>query len=702
MKIYSNVEAITATRALSKANAAAAQASERLSTGLRLNRASDDPSSIGLSSRLQAQIGSYAKAIENVNNGIGMVQMVDTALEEIGDVLTSVYALAVSSASETDSDTLEDNQTTLEGYLDEIDSIANNAKWGGDSLLNGVITKVLIQSGIYQGSTTELKFSSALSQALGEGDALALSSLGSTTTAMASGDLLIDGYTVGATSADDDTLSFDDKDGSAIARVAAINRITSTTNVEATVGTTTVSGSSMSALANASGTVTINGVAIAMSLNASSTIDENRETVVDTINNYSGQTGVTATDGGSTTDGVVLSASDGRNITISYTTVTASDTGLAATGTYAGSYTLRSLSGDSVVLSSSTGNIANADLVAGTYSANTAQVSTFQRAGSAAAPVSLSSNDLVINGYTIGAAFASDDTATAATTTSSTKASSAISIAAAINRKTDSTGVSASANPNQLFGASFTAGDVTSIYLNDVTIAASLSSSSSRSDVVTLLNGYTGQTGVVASDNGSGLTLTASDGRNISLGVSDSNGAVSSARIGLADSSGTAFFTAAAASGTAQTYISTVRLTSDDVFTVEAGSDGTTDFSAMGFRAGTFGGLTAGEKLSGLDISSQTGASNALSVITEAIEQVSSMRSVAGAQENRLSYQASLNAEFSVVATSAYGNIADADMAKEATNLATAQMLASSATAMLAQANMSKEIVSYLLKRYVG
>ena len=56
----------------------------------------------------------------------------------------------------------------------------------------------------------------------------------------------------------------------------------------------------------------------------------------------------------------------------------------------------------------------------------------------------------------------------------------------------------------------------------------------------------------------------------------------------------------------------------------------------------------------------------------------------------------------STATTTAYSNVASADMAKEATNLATAQMLASSATAMLAQANVSKDIVSYLLKRYVG
>jgi flagellin len=700
MVITSNVEAITAGRALSSANTAAATASERLSTGLRLNSAADDPSSMGVAARFKARIASYSKAIENINNGIAMVQTADTALSAISTVLTSMRTLAVSSANgATSAASRTDNQTTLDEYRDEIDALANNAKWNGSSLLNGAITKVLIQSGIDQGATTQLSFSSALSSALGKGDTLSLSAFGATTTAMASGDLVINGYTIGATSTSDDSLSYSAKDGSAIARVAAINQLTSSTNVQAKVGTTTVSGSSMSALANTSGTVTINGVAIAMTLSATATMDVNRATVVSSINAVSGQTGVTATDGGDTTKGVILTASDGRNITLAKTTLTSSDTGLAADGTYAGSYTLRSLSGDSMTLTTTTGNIANADLREGTYAGNTAQVSTTARAGSTAAPVSLTSNDLLINGYSIGAAFSSDDTATAETTTSSTKASSAIATAAAINRQTATTGVTAVANANQLMGTSFTAGNVTSIFLNGVTIAASLSASSSRSDVVSLLNTYTGQKGVVASDNGAGLTLSASDGRNISLGVSDSSGAVTSARIGLG---GTRAFTAAAGTGTAQTFISTVRLTSDKLFTIAPGSAGTSNFTTLGFRAGTFGGLSDDQKLTTLDISSQTGGTNALTVIDGAIDLVSRMRATAGAQQTRLSAQSSLNSAMNTATTSAYSKVAGADMAQEATNLATAQMLASSATAMLAQANMSKEIVSYLLKRYVG
>jgi flagellin len=230
---------------------------------------------------------------------------------------------------------------------------------------------------------------------------------------------------------------------------------------------------------------------------------------------------------------------------------------------------------------------------------------------------------------------------------------------------------------------------------------ASLTSSSTRQDVADLLNTKQGETGVLASDNGDGITLTASDGRTISIGVSNSGAAVSGDRIGLA---GTVGLTGAAAtSAGAMAFISTVTLSSESVFTVESGANGSTNFAAIGFREGSFGGLSSEDiKLSSLDISSQTGGSNALTVIDGAIEMISNYQAIAGTQESRLDRQKDLVAEQSIVASSAYGNIMDADLAAEATNLALAQIRQNAAAAMLAQANATPDIVSYLLKQYTG
>jgi flagellin len=696
MSLNTNINAMVAAKAYSTATTAYSQASTRISTQLAINSAKDNPAGLGIANRWKAQIASYATATDNVNAGISAVQIADSALTEIATVLTSMKTLATSSASGTASAaTRTSNQTVFETYMAQIDSIAESAEYNGASLLNGDTPSIKVQTGINSGETTTLNFSSVLSSALGTGSPLALTSLGGSTTALASGDLLINGFTIGASLSSYDSYSYASNSGSAIAKAAAINLMTGSTNVEADVGETTVAGSAMTAAGSGSaGTMTINGVSISLTLSASNDYATNRALVVTAINSNSGQTGVTATDTNSATLGVTLAATDGRNITVAFdgANLTAARTGIGAAGTYAGTYTLRSLDQTDITISSNvSGTIANAGLDIGTYDSNVAQVSTKKRSASTSAPTALTSGDLTINGYAIGATFTSDDTASDTTATSSTKAASAIAMAAAINRQTSLTGVTASANPNVVVGTGFSAGTVSTIYLNGKTITAGLTAASSIDNVVTLLNNYTGQTGVTASNNGSGVTLTASDGRNISIATDTGVGAA----MGV---SGVSSTTAAAAT----TYIATVKLYSETTFAVSAGTEGYSDFTTLGFVAGTYGGSSDDTRVSELDISTQTGGSNAMSVLDDAIDMVSSYQAMVGAQENLLGYQNDYITASNIAATTAYGNIMDYDLAAETTALAAAQIKQNGAMAMLAQANVSQEMVAYLLKQYIS
>ena len=688
--------------ALSNATRDAAQATERISTTLRINNAKDDPAGLMLANRLKAQVFSHVKAIDNINSAISMVQSADKGLTSIASTLTKMRDLALSSSTGTTSAaTRTSNQTLLQSYLTDINSVVSASTYNGISLLDGSTPSLKIQTGVDSTDTSVVKLFSAGTSALGKGDTITLSSQGaSSPSALSSGDVLINGVTVGATLTTDDNYSFESKSASAIAKAAAINRVSTTSNVEAKVGTTQVAGASMSTVGAATGTITINGVGIALTLNAGDTLDTNRAAVITAINLNAGQTGVTASDGGDSSRGVTLTAADGRNITIA-STLASSVTGVAANATYSGSYTLRSLGSSSITLASQIGKtISNAGLVAGTYSANTAQVTSTARSGSTAAPTTLSSGDLTINGYTIGAAFNSDDTSTLATTTSSTKASSAISIAAAINRQSANTGVTAAANNNTLIGSSFSAGAVDSVYLNGTTIGVSFTASTSLDDIVTALQPYAGQTGVVVANNGSGLTMTAADGRNVSIGVSSGGAAVSGERIGLG---GIGLTGAAATAAGAMAFISTVKLSSSATFTLAAGTNGATNMQTLGFRAGTYGGSADDTKIAALNISTQTGGSNALTVIDKAIEMVSSYQALAGAQNNVLDYRKTLNTNQSTIRSTAYGNVMNADLAAEAANLAAAEIRKNASAAMVAQANlMSKQVVSYLLKPYTG
>jgi flagellin len=301
----------------------------------------------------------------------------------------------------------------------------------------------------------------------------------------------------------------------------------------------------------------------------------------------------------------------------------------------------------------------------------------------------------VINGRSIIGALSTDDTATFATTTSITKASSAIATAAAINKSSANTGVTATANANVLVGSGFTtptSSATYSMYLNGSTISLALTTASSLSTIAADINAYTGSTGVVASSNSSGLTLTATDGRSISLGMDTTAGATASglAGLGLTAGSNTA--------GTALGFISSVTLSSSKPFTLASGSAGNTNFEKLGFKTGTYGGTTQNLKLTSADVSSNANATTALSIIDGAISQVSALQGYTGSMINRLGYQNTLATSMGTTNSSAYSNLTSADIAAETTSLAKAQIIQASATAMLAQANLSDQAVLSLLK----
>jgi flagellin len=69
MQIASNTTALMAAAALNSANTQVAKASERISTGLRINRAADDPAGLGMANRLKAQVASYSQVVQNISQG---------------------------------------------------------------------------------------------------------------------------------------------------------------------------------------------------------------------------------------------------------------------------------------------------------------------------------------------------------------------------------------------------------------------------------------------------------------------------------------------------------------------------------------------------------------------------------------------------------------------------------------------------------
>jgi len=340
------------------------------------------------------------------------------------------------------------------------------------------------------------------------------------------------------------------------------------------------------------------------------------------------------------------------------------------------------------------GTVKNAGLQIGTYGGGSAQTMTVTRAATAdgtepddATTGVLNGDTLKINGIAIGAAISTDDTASIETTASS-RAASAIAIAAAINKETARTGVTATANANTLRGTGFTAvtaGSAT-IYLNGESIAVS---TQRVEDVINGINEYSGKTGVVATKYGDGMQLTAADGRNILIGATTGS-AANFGLTGVTLGSGTS-------AGVASAFYSTVTLTSELAFSVQSGSEGDTNFELLGFRNGTYGGAK-GDKIAEVNISTQQGASDALRAIDAAIEQVSAAQANSGALNNRLDVIVNNLGEGLQNMSASRSRILDTDYATETTDLAKQQIIQQAATAMLAQANQQAQGVLALLK----
>ncbi|WP_221801394.1 flagellin [Oceanobacter mangrovi] len=380
--INTNIASLNAQRNLNTSQAANQTAMERLSSGLRINSASDDAAGLAISTRFTSQINGLTVATRNANDGISLAQTAEGALSSINENLQRIRELSVQSSNATNSDVdREALQAEVDQLLAEISRTAEDTDFNGRTLLDGSFSATF-QVGANAGQTVDVSIDELTADRLGVSKSNGVSAQG-TSASLENGDLVINGVAISPSSASDDTSSVVGGDASAIAKVAAINEMSSETGVTAKVMTNVAAGTEMSSdtLAATAGTVTLNGVDINISTGG---IDASadRNSVIASINAKSDQTGVIARDGGDG-GGVILEASDGRNITVELNSGGSSDnlteaaTGLTA-GTSYGGYTLTSKDGSDIVISggqgTGTGDISNSGLTAGTYKANVSAV----------------------------------------------------------------------------------------------------------------------------------------------------------------------------------------------------------------------------------------------------------------------------------------------------------------------------------------
>jgi len=252
-------------------------------------------------------------------------------------------------------------------------------------------------------------------------------------------------------------------------------------------------------------------------------------------------------------------------------------------------------------------------------------------------------------------------------------------------------GLTATANATSVAAATQTAAGsasgtaivtVNGLAINVAGTSGGAGAASNRANFVAALNAQSAATGVTASDTGSGVTLTAADGRNVTLSYAAGGYTGSS----LTD------FGVGAVSGT--TYGGTVNVN----YTAPTGTTGSVVFAQTGGLASTTAIAATGTAVSAIDISTVAGANAALASVDAALTTVNSNRAALGAIQNRFSSTIENLQTSSENLSASRSRIQDADFAAETANLSRAQVLQQAGTAMIAQANQLPSQVLSLLK----
>jgi flagellin len=139
LRINHNISSINGQRQLMKNDAMMAKSLERLSSGLRINRAADDAAGLVISEQMRAQISGLNQAIDNSETAISMVQTTEGALDEVNSLLTKARELVLHAANEgaNDVNQLTADQTELDNVIQSITRISDVTQFGTKKLLDG-------------------------------------------------------------------------------------------------------------------------------------------------------------------------------------------------------------------------------------------------------------------------------------------------------------------------------------------------------------------------------------------------------------------------------------------------------------------------------------------------------------------------------------------------------------------------------------
>lgn len=156
--INTNVAAFNTSRILRRSTLALNRSLERLSSGLRINRASDDAAGLAIAEGFSSRVRGLAVAQRNAQDGISLLQTTEGALGEVTNILQRMRELAVQAANGTNNGT---NRDALDLEIDQLKAqvtfIANNTEFNGINPLAGTVTQTItLQVGVEKGQTIAL------------------------------------------------------------------------------------------------------------------------------------------------------------------------------------------------------------------------------------------------------------------------------------------------------------------------------------------------------------------------------------------------------------------------------------------------------------------------------------------------------------------------------------------------------------------
>ena len=698
--INTNVSSLVAKSALQANSLKLSTAMERLSTGIRINSSKDDAAGLSITTRMDSQIRGLNMAVRNANDGISLMQTTEGSLSEVTNMLQRMRELAVQSVNGANNDADRNSlDAEVQQLKAEIDRIATTTQFNNQNVLDGSFKNKQFQIGDKAGSNIAVSISSIKTKDLGLGSGTGVSdTLVSTridtTNAIVAGDVLINGQAIGAIAADADmegvlTAINDNVDN---VKASAFNVV-----VAQQTGTGVTSDGDFVIEVKELG----QGTATTFSISASNSLNE----LVANINNEAN--GVVKAEINS--DGKLqLSNATGATLTISDGSSSASGSFDGGAGfdqdsiEFTGFLKLESTDGNSVRIER--GNLglslpgSTDDLEAlgfrETKRQSLGDAYTTTGVSLTAPEDEWSLTDIKINGVQIYDANIDTDSFQGKLDT--------------INALSSKTGVTASAYFETTIDTSDTwSGEDSDAYYSTDQIlinGVAFVLGDNLSDFVDLVNAKTDETGITATANGSNLVLSGDNVKAITLSATDSTGGAiqegSNLYLGMLTDS---------TFGDPEITYGAIRLNSinNSPISIELGDDATT--AEHGFLEMNVGaadhevnkptlGSGSTKSISGLNISTQASANDAITAVDRALDHVNGMRAEMGAIQNRLEYTISNLTNVSTNTSASRSRILDTDYAAETSNLAKAQIISQAATAMLAQANQSAQSVLALLK----